>query len=130
MLDERNQKEGIDVFVANYQTLQINASKKIASTCVWTEGITSLLPRTDMVGLCPRAALGWEPGTTTLANDEQPFMVRWDVAQETVGELMESLEGYPERYSVSAFPDQEQLTRLRAKDLLQHDPDFGFTDPS
>ena len=58
------------------------------SYCVWTEGATSLLPKTE------RIILGGE--------DQAPVVVPWDKVVEIVGDLMTPMDMYPERYRVDA----------------------------
>ena len=72
----------------------------VTSCCVWGEGVDTLLPRTDVVSLvrpnCP----------------ESHVIGSWGRVCEVVGDLMEPVGLYPERYRVMAFPSEEQLRAI------------------
>lgn len=48
LLDEHHKKSGIDLFVASFTGFRLDDGS-LASYCTWTQGITSLLPQTDVV---------------------------------------------------------------------------------
>jgi hypothetical protein len=105
-LDTLNEKRGEDLFVASCTVVQKRDSGEMRSYCVWTEGITSWLPRTDDVALF-HVPEGAEEG-------EIVGLFPWERVQQVAGHLMERLEVYPERYRVSDFPSQEQIRLLQS----------------
>ena len=116
-LKERCQKEGIDVFVANYLEAPREPASEYGSCCVWSEGVPSLLPRTDFVCLLSSEFRLRVSETTYVADADQPVTVTWEILQKTVGDLMEPLDVYPARYHVPNFPSKEQIQTLRASPL-------------
>jgi hypothetical protein len=94
-------REAIDVFVASFTLFQ-RKDQSTFSVCVWSNGIDSLLPRTDVIAL--------------LANPPQNdrLYVPWEAAFPIVSHLMdEQPELAPVRYRVRRFPDTVQLAELR-----------------
>ncbi len=89
----------LDDFVAEFAVMKHKVTGEIVSICVWSRGVNSLLPRTDLVGFR-------EPGV-------KPTMVftREEVVQ-VVGDLMETTGMYPERCRVTEFPTAEQLASM------------------
>ena len=47
MLEKLNEKRGGDEFIASFSGLRSKDDGRLASFCAWTEGIVSLLPKTD-----------------------------------------------------------------------------------
>jgi hypothetical protein len=72
--------------------------------CCWTEGIDSLLPKADVVYF------------ESPAEDHSRMIPKgkatWEHVQRTVGNLLEPLGCYPERYRARQFPDAEQQREL------------------
>jgi hypothetical protein len=100
-LDARHAERGVDLFVASYAVLRGLRREAVWSASVWTEGVDTLLPRTDTV---------WFVG------GEKPDVLAaapWVLVREVAGDLMEPFGGYPERYRVRAFPSPEQLEVIR-----------------
>jgi len=77
---------------------------RVTSYSVWSEGVDTLLPQTDDIVL-----LRPEPdaGEVKLAAAGSFERVR-----EVVGDLMQPLGIYPERYRVGAFPSERQLEAI------------------
>lgn len=69
------------------------------SYCTWTEGVPSLLPRTDNVDLVSRTGA--------------VLTVEWESLHEQVRTMMEPTEHYPEMWRVVSFPSDQDLQRLR-----------------
>jgi hypothetical protein len=91
-----------DYFYASVQ-VRVPAPEDWAAAqtlCHWFP-IRSLLPRVDL--LCLRAE-----------QDGPIVAVRWHDALERVGDLMQRVDAYPERWRVERFPDARQLDALRA----------------
>lgn len=75
-------------------------------TC-WTDGVDSLLPRTAAICL------------QTVCRDDMSMtfytaLADWETVQNVVGDLMEPVGLYPERYRVRSFPAPEQLEVIKA----------------
>ena len=87
---------GSDVVVAEHRVVE-DGNGDYRSVTTWTEGVSSLLPRTDLIDL----ATEW--GSVT---------VPWDEVQQLVGPLMEPTEHYPELWRVVDFPGPRELTEL------------------
>ena len=102
-------REGQDAFVAN---ILINRECESATTSIWGEGITTLLPRTQLVGF---VSSNLERREVTVHGTGE-----WDRVREVVGDLMIPLGLYPERYRVASFPTPEQLDAIKGDgpDLL------------
>jgi hypothetical protein len=49
LLDRLHEKSGVDVSVASYGGTQ-DKNGQVRSYAVWTQGVVSLLPQTDLVG--------------------------------------------------------------------------------
>ena len=85
---------------------------KWATGAFWTEGVDTLLPKTEIVVL------------QSLSQDRSSACVHatgeWDRVQEVVGHLMEPVGLYPERYRVRSFPTPEQIEAIKGDgpDLL------------
>jgi len=95
LLDAIHDKDGTDVFVATFSAIR-HESGRVLSYCVWTSGIESLLPRTNLI------MIGEDHG----AYD-------WDKVMEVAGELLELQEDlYPVRYRVTRTPTPEQLEKI------------------
>jgi hypothetical protein len=103
VLDRRAAKRGEDVFVANYSAFQHKETGRVRSYCVWSEGVESLLPRTDQVMFFrPRGE----------QDAEIVGEARWDRVEQVAAGLMRPEGLYPERYRVSGFPTEAQLAEL------------------
>lgn len=88
---------GHDVLVAGHDVVE-QGDRSYRSITTWTEGVPSLLPRTDLIKLVN------EWGSVTAA---------WDEVRQLVGPLMEPTEHYPELWRVVDFPRPQDLTKLR-----------------
>ncbi|WP_241014970.1 hypothetical protein [Burkholderia sp. Ac-20379] len=95
MLEERHATEGRDVFVATYTVVQNDAGRQ-RSLCVWTEGVHTLLPDTEVVAL-------HQPATKRTA-----FLPRHEV-QRCFGALLKPTDHLPIRYEAERFPEAGQV---------------------
>jgi len=95
-----NKKTGEDVFVASLVAIM---GEDPCSLCTWTEGVDTLLPRTDYIFLCRPEAEEAKDGVR---------MATWEQVRSVVGDLMTKVDMYPERYRVKSFPSKEQLAVL------------------
>lgn len=103
MLDAKFARQNRDVFVASFSGLQDQTTGRIESYCVWSQGVPSLLPRTDLV-------LFAAPGP-----DGKPALAArgsWEQVMEVVGHLMQHEEMYPDRWLASDFPTDDELRRI------------------
>ncbi len=96
------EKSGTDVFVAKATLMQRKGESTMVSYSVWTEGVDTLLPQTDLVIFVPAGR-----------QDSDPLVsVPWDAACSVAGQLMTPTEYFPPRYRVQSFPQDEPWQRL------------------
>jgi hypothetical protein len=88
-----------DVFIASCFLVHDPESGQYMTYCAWPLALPAILPKTDQIAFMP-------------SPDESPLMTQWNRAVEVVGDLMEPLDMYPERFRVSEFPTEEQLAAL------------------
>lgn len=91
---------GQDVFVSGFQIAEA-AGGNFVSVTTWAEGVPSLLPRADMIGLVT------ERGEAITAD--------WDSVQLLMGANMEPTDHYPELWRVMSFPTSDELAKLRSR---------------
>lgn len=103
LLAELYQRRGEDVYLAEFSAMQNNQSGQITSYCVWSESVSTLLPRADKV-LFYRGGSA-EDGKIVASGD-------WDRVRQIVGDLMTPLDTYPIRFSVHGFPSKAQLDAI------------------
>ncbi len=103
LLDARLRQAGEDVFVANVLVMEDPKSGRRDSLCTWTEGVDTLLPKTDYLAFLrdPEGAA-------------ETLLVAWDDAFPLVAGLLETTSHYPHRFRARHFPPAETLDRLRA----------------
>ena len=95
-LQKHLEKKGVDVYVAKFSVMNArDGSNNVHSWCVWSEGVPSLLPQTDVVIL--------------RRNDEsqEPVIVPWAAVERLCGPYMRRTEDEPPRFGVDAFPAAE-----------------------
>ena len=101
LLVQVHEKTGEDIFVASCTLVQKKHSEELASYCVWSQGVKSLLPQADKVfflqGKSP------EKSEMVAAGD-------WEHVREAISHLMKPAGLYPERYLVEQFPSPDQLS--------------------
>jgi hypothetical protein len=104
-LDEHGQPLGAeDLFVATFSAIQRKETGRLTSYCVWSEGVSSLLPETDDVLLLRPDPSGEKAQLVASGSFQR--------VRETVGDLMQPLGTYPERYRVLEFPSERQLAQI------------------
>lgn len=89
---------GQDLYVSAYQVGE-SPDGAYVSVSTWTEGVPSLLPRTDLIGLVT------ERGEAITAD--------WDSVQRLVTTTMEPTDHFPELWRVMSFPNSSEVARLR-----------------
>jgi hypothetical protein len=104
--DYAEQKESLDgttdkdTFVASFSIAQHPETGDFMTYCVWPKDTLTLLPHTDTIAF--------------MQEGKGPLMAEWDRAVEVMGDLMEPLDIYPQRFRVSEFPTKEQLAAMGA----------------
>src|SRR5262249_6973063 len=100
-LNTINKRDNRDIFVANYMVCRLKDGSEY-STCVWSNGVDSLLPKADTI-------------TFYINPPQKGFLtVPWQSAFPIISNLLEEQSGLiPVRYRASSFPGEEQLTQLR-----------------
>ena len=97
--------------LTNLATMHHEGIDDTVTYCVWHEGRTSLLPKTDYIF--------FKPASVKLSADQSPLYGRWERVAEIVGDLLQTEENmYPERSRVEGFPSTSQLFDLRCDDGL------------
>jgi len=104
LLDQIHQQTGEDLFVASFSAVKQKDSGRISSYSVWSDGVDTLLPETDdVILLRPDHA---SDNVAVVASGS------FERVREVAGDLMQPLGSYPERYRVSEFPSEHQLTEI------------------
>lgn len=96
-------KASQDIFVASVMASADQETGEACTTCSWTKGADSLLPKTDRIKLI---VLG------DTEEKKQARLANWDEAADVVGDLMETTDYFPARFRVREFPTDEQFERL------------------
>lgn len=104
LLDQVHAHTGENLFVASFSAVQRKDTGRIVSYSVWSEGIETLLPETDDI-LLRRADDATDKISLAAAGS-------FDRVRDIAGHLMQPLGTYPERYRVSQFPTEQQLTAI------------------
>ena len=105
LLDEHFRRSPNDVYVAMFSAARNIQTGAVNSYCVWSDGVQSLLPKTDLVYF-------FRPG----AGESQDGLIAtcpWETLEREFGPLVEPLDLYPPRYRVRSFPSETQLQRLK-----------------
>ncbi len=103
LLNAVHKKQGIDIFVASFSTLQ-NKDCEISTYCVWAYGVDSLLPVTQKVAFMKGEGI-------------PAVFADWSRVIETFGDLMEPTVDYPRRYRVREFPDETTIDAIGSTEL-------------
>jgi hypothetical protein len=102
-LEKYFEKTGEDIFVAAFSLRQRGDDiAGIFSWCVWTEGVLSLLPKTDAVVF----------GKGEEGNRES-LIVQWEQVMQVCGYYLQPTDEEPPRFRVSAFPTVEEWQQLK-----------------
>ncbi|NHZ43842.1 hypothetical protein [Massilia aquatica] len=105
LLEKFHRRKGIDIFVSSCKVLQ-RAGESAFTMCTWTEGVSSLLPKTDVV---VRVRLD---GSGKL---RESLLLEWGELADKTGALTLLDATYPPRYRTGEFPSQalrETLTPI------------------
>ena len=104
LLDAYHQARGEDLYVATFNAMQKQASGRVTSYAVWSDGLEILLPETDEI-LFMRVGVA-NPQAELVAGGP------WERVRQIVGDLLEPQGIYPERYLVKKFPSPQQLAQI------------------
>jgi hypothetical protein len=105
LLDEHFRQKAGEVYVATFSAARNTLTGAFNSYCVWSDGVPSLLPKTEIVHF-------FRPGDDA----ERAGIVAtcdWDVMERELGTLLEPMDIYPPRFRVRSFPSAAQLQRLK-----------------
>jgi hypothetical protein len=105
LLDEHYRRTGQEVFVATFSGARNTETGAINSYCVWSDGVESLLPKTDLVYFFSPGEAEGESGLVATCT--------WDSLERELGQLIEATDLYPPRFRVRSFPSTAQLKRLK-----------------
>ena len=109
LLNDCYQQQGEDLFVAATFT---KPGYKWRTITLWNEGVDTLLPKTAIIGF------------QSLSQGESVLFhaaAEWDLVQEVVGDLLEPVGLYPERYRVRFFPSPEQIEAIKGDGRVLHE---------
>jgi hypothetical protein len=101
-LQEWCERQGDDVFVAQFNGVEEQQTKIVRSYCVWSKDVVTFLPETDEVMLYEDEK----------PEDDRVTRVDWDVMWAHCEGLLQPTEHVPARWRVEAFPDPETLRRM------------------
>lgn len=104
LLEKFHERKGIDIFVASFQVMQ-RPDQSVLTMSVWTEGVSSLLPKTDIVALIRLDGNGQLLDT---------MMLPWDELADKTNALKLLDAGYPPRYRTTEFPPKAVRDTLTA----------------
>jgi len=108
VLEERARARDDEVFVASALLATDPASGETTTVCSWSEGVPSLLPRTDQIAFV-------SPGE---AEEENRILyVPWDDAAAVTSGAMTAQGIVPERWRVDRFPTDEEQAALRRTEV-------------
>ena len=89
---------------ASYSGMQHKDTGRIQSYSVWSKGVDSLLPKTDIVHFFVPS--GQDKG-------ELAASAPWERVREVLGDHMHDAALYPPRFRVREFPSPHELTTLK-----------------
>jgi len=92
--------QGRNAFIDHYFVYTDLQNDTFYSEATWTEGIESFIPQADYVSF--------------LGKVKRIDHVPWDAVSRIVGNRMEPTELSPIRFRVNSFPEQDEITALRA----------------
>jgi hypothetical protein len=101
LLEALHKKLGKDIFIAKFTMYELKSGGYL-SMSVWSKGVVTLLPKTDVI-------MFFDGNKTEV---ERMVAVKWEDAQTVVGDLMLDAGMCPPRFYVSKFPSEEQLAEM------------------
>ncbi|MBN1766834.1 MAG: DUF1444 family protein, partial [Sedimentisphaerales bacterium] len=108
LLDKLHSKEGLNTLVGGYNVASERFTQNIVmSYCIWGDGASWLLPRTEKIGFCCMNESG-KPIVLGMAD--------WEQVCHSLGDLIqEDNSFYPVRYRVTQFPSEDHLKKIQLK---------------
>lgn len=100
LLDRIHEHDDTDIFVASCAASEQEGS--IRTRCLWSQGIVTLLPETDLVDFMREAP-------EKLVGMEMEATVSFDIVQRFCGDLMQPTGHDPPRWLVESYPDSERM---------------------
>jgi hypothetical protein len=102
LLEAIHEQTGRDLFVASYSALsRKNSDDLFTSYCVWTENVTSLLPKAETI-----AFVRMDRGI--------PGRFKWDTACAVLGDRVRPIALSPPRFLVESFPTEADFAAMTA----------------
>jgi uncharacterized protein YtpQ (UPF0354 family) len=102
-LQQKFNSAGRDLFLAQFSGILNQKTGRAESYCVWSKGVPTLLPRTDLIMF----SLPGDDGQAKLAGK-----ATWSDVERVVGRLLEYQDLYPPRWLVRDFPSDAELREL------------------
>jgi hypothetical protein len=103
LIEQRTAEDSHAPFVGSAQLVQFKDSERVVSYSVWSDGLDTLLPHTDLVAF---------------ASQEKPdemMVVAWADAVRIAGHHMQPVDDmHPPRMRVNVFPTEDEQAKLRA----------------
>jgi hypothetical protein len=107
LLEQQHAQDPAAPFVGSVQLLQFKDSDRVVSYSVWSDGVDTLLPHTDLVAFASQE------------KPDQTVIVAWADAVRIAGHHMQRVDGlHPPRMRVSVFPTEDEQAQLRAVQAL------------
>ena len=130
-LGSATERDGIDVYVAEYVVVPEWSDHDAYSLTVWPNGLPSLLPRVDVLCIVvdPPTLDIIETGRFSVVTQCENLFVNWDDAYSVLGDMMAHTDDYPERYLIRGTCDAAQAQHsaidesFRRADGAQHGRD-------
>jgi hypothetical protein len=98
-----------DVFIASFGLLSLKDQPKLCqSWCSWTEGVESLLPKTDLIAFVRKPS-----------GPRKTLLVNWSDASKIVAQKMRETSEIPARIQVDEFPTDEEWARLEQRAIVR-----------
>ena len=116
LLKQKFTAENNDVHLSVYRPMEITRDDggiEFHSICLWTDSVTTLLPKTDFVAvqqLLNRDAL--DRGKSHQPKFGKILIVTWDAFATVVANKLQRLEIYPERYRIETTLSVEEWSTL------------------
>ncbi len=105
LLEAQRDRGDNEPFIATFSAMQNTTTGEIRSYSVWTEGVDTFLPKTDLVHLV-RLGQGGNDG-------KQLASCEWEQLIAVCGPLLAAEDIYPPRFRAREFPSAAQLKALR-----------------
>lgn len=104
ILETLHSRQRKDIFVASYQVGQ--GPGPWLSACTWTQGLSSLLPKTELVCMVKLDPHG--------GDQHQTKVLDWETMCSLAGDRLQPVDTFPPRFRASGFPPEDALARSPA----------------